>query len=135
MINENNVVDILNPQEISNLGFKLEILDVEHSENINSNLKEDLIERGWNELMKTWEMTKQPYYNADLFYFEGILKIKSKLTIQVTKSTSYKNTVGLRYWRENPNYSVDLSKIQPLATRTTSVIAIIKNTRRGFVED
>ena len=124
---ENNVVDILDPQEVFKLGFKLEIIESGHDDNTNSSLKEELIDKGWSEFTKSWNEIKQPFFNGELFYFEGILQSKTKLVIKVSKSTSYKKTVGLRYWRENLENRTKLSKIEPQATKTLSAIVIIKN--------
>ena len=124
---KNNIDDILDPQEISNLDFKLEIVEVRHAENINSNLKEELIDKGWSELTKSWDEIKQPFFNSELFYFEGFSQSKTNLAIKVSKSTSYKKTVGLRYWRESLENRSKLSKIELQATKTLSAIVIIKN--------
>jgi hypothetical protein len=123
----NNVCDIIDPQKISTLGFKLDIVEPANAHDKNSDLKTHLINQGWGRLTKIWEQSNQTFYNAELFNFEGLSDIQPGQNIRVSKSTDYKSTVGLRYWREDLSHKSDLLKFQNTATKTLSALVIIKD--------
>ena len=127
MSHSKTVKEILKTNELKNLCFDLVVVKNDNLPYKFNPIRDNLIEKGWNKLTQSWDKIDRKYYNLGLYNFSNILDIEGKKTIQVTPNSSYKQTVGLRVWRNNKKYEKELISIESVAPKTLSAIALIKD--------